>query len=49
LIDYHEDSPMTKEEKLRWELLGFVKKVGFEPRVKEGLVLRVVIMTMSDL
>jgi len=28
MIDYHEDSPMTKEEKLRWELLGFVKKVG---------------------
>ena len=35
LIDYHEDSPMTKEEKLRWELLGFVVKVGFEPRLKE--------------
>jgi len=30
---YHEGSPMSKEEKLRWE--GFVKKVGFEPRVKE--------------
>jgi len=30
---YHEDSPMSKEEKLRWE--GFVEKVGFEPRVKE--------------
>jgi len=40
---------MTKEEKLRWELLAFVKKVGFEPRVKEGLMLTVVIMRMSDL
>jgi len=30
---YHEGSPTSKEEKLRWE--GFVKKVGFEPRVKE--------------
>jgi len=35
LIDYHEDSPMTKEEKLKWELVGFVEKVGFEPRVKD--------------
>jgi len=25
----HEGSPMSKEEKLRWE--GFVEKVGFEP------------------
>jgi len=30
---YHEGSPMSKEEKLRWE--GFVEKVGFGPRVKE--------------
>jgi len=30
---HHEGSPMSKEEKLRWE--GFVEKVGFEPRVKE--------------
>jgi len=30
---YHEGSPMSKEEKLRWE--GFVKNVGFEPQVKE--------------
>jgi len=28
---YHEGSPMSKEEKLRWK--GFVEKVGFEPRV----------------
>jgi len=26
---YHEDSPMSKEVKLRWE--GFVEEVGFEP------------------
>jgi len=26
---YHEGSPVSKEEKLRWE--GFVEKVGFEP------------------
>jgi len=32
-LHYHEGSPMSKEEKLRWK--GFVKKVGFEPRVKE--------------
>ena len=30
---YHEGSPMSKEEQLRWE--GFVKKVGFEPRANE--------------
>jgi len=30
---YHEGSPMSKEEKLRWE--GFVEKVGFEPPMKE--------------
>jgi len=30
---YHEGSPMSKEEKLRWE--GFVEKVRFEPRVKD--------------
>jgi len=30
---YHEDSPMSKEQKLRWK--GFAEKVGFEPRVKE--------------
>jgi len=30
---YHEGSPMSKEEKLKWE--GFVEKVGFEPAVKE--------------
>jgi len=30
---YHEGSPMSKEETLRWE--GFVEKVGFEPGVKE--------------
>jgi len=30
---YHEGSPISKEEKLRW--VGFVEKVGFEPRVKE--------------
>jgi len=29
---YHEGSPMSKEEKLRWE--EFVEKVGFEPRVR---------------
>jgi len=27
---YREGSPMSKEEKLRWE--GFVEKIGFEPR-----------------
>jgi len=30
---YHKGSPMSKEEKLRWE--GFVENVGFKPRVKE--------------
>ena len=30
---HHEGSPMSKEEKWRWE--GFVEKVGFVPRVKE--------------
>jgi len=30
---YHEGSPVSKEEKLRW--VGFVAKVCFEPRVKE--------------
>ena len=30
---YHEGSPVSKEETLRWE--GFVEKVGFEPGVKE--------------
>ena len=29
----HESSPMSKEEKLRWE--GFAEKVGFEPGVKK--------------
>jgi len=29
---YHEGSPMSKEVKVRWK--GFVKEVGFEPRVK---------------
>jgi len=40
---YHEGSPMSKEEKLRWE--GFVEKVGFEPPMKEWWMLRVVMMT----
>jgi len=31
--DDHEGSPMSKEEKLRWE--GFAEKVGFEPEVKK--------------
>jgi len=29
----HEGSPMSKEQKLRWE--GFVQKVGFDPGVKK--------------
>jgi len=29
---YHEGSPMSKEEKLRWE--GCVEKVGLEPGVR---------------
>jgi len=29
----HEGSPMSKEEKLRWE--RFIEKVGFEPGVKK--------------
>jgi len=30
---YYEGSPISKEEKLRWE--GYVEMVGFEHRVKE--------------
>jgi len=30
---YHEGSPVSKEEKLKWE--AFVDNVGFEPQVKE--------------
>ena len=44
--DDHEGSPMSKEEKLRWE--GFVEKAGFEPRVKERWMLRVAMMTKMD-
>jgi len=44
---YHEGSPMSKEEKLRWE--EFVEKVGFEPRVRTWMsdwwMLRVAMMT----
>jgi len=29
----HEGSPVSTEEKLRWE--GFVEQAGFEPGVKE--------------
>jgi len=30
---YHEGSPISKQEKLRWE--GFVEKVRFEPGMKK--------------
>jgi len=43
---YRKGSPMSKEEKLRWE--GFVEKAGFEPRVKERWMLRVAMMTKMD-
>ena len=39
----NEGSPMSKEEKLRWE--GSVEKVGFEPGVKKRRIMRVRMMT----